>query len=426
MLAVLYIISGVFGKLTVNAGNPPEERITETTVGGDAETEPLAGEGGTEPAAGELPAEEGAAEELTEEDGAAEGSAAGEEKDKEMLDKEMPGKETSTGGEETEDPAEDAGEEDPAEAAEKEKPAESSDEEVPDGTPADGEGIGEEPDGTPADGEGSKEEQDGILADGEGGQSEKGQPELPDEPPMFSAKVEYSPQGWIVKGLFKDFALDTEIVQPMCSIDGETYHDCGQGWNLQWLGSEEEGVLEKLQGQRCLFGSEEPFRSYLAGELDRFYIKLRIVRQGGIAYESQAAVIGREEPQPVPAEFDVAAKFAPGMFVREGRPPNIQCYGRYQITVSEDAAAEEIAAFLPETLPVEIQLQEGSDYAGYIGNDIVECHVEWKPLDLPPLTAGESVTVPDAAEGMVIPAGTVLYTQTGIYQVEEPIGICRE
>ena len=246
------------------------------------------------------------------------------------------------------------------------------------------------------------------------------EPETFDETPMFEACLEYSPQGWFVKGVFRDFASDTCLVQPMYSLDGETYRDCGQEWDLRFLGSENEDELEKLQNQRCLYDSEDPLKSYLAKELNRFYIKLRIVREGGITCETQAAVIDRGELQPMPKEFSLAARFASGMSVREGRPPNIQYYGRYQITVNEDAAGEEISAFLPDTLPVEIQLQKGPDY---IGNDIVDCPVTWKPLHLTQLTAGESVTVLDAAEELEIPASTILNTQTGIYQLNEPMGI---
>lgn len=114
-----------------------------------------------------------------------------------------------------------------------------------------------------------------------------------DEVPMFEACLEYTPQGWIMKGIYKDFSLDTILVQPMCSTDGESYRECGQEWNSQWLGSENEAERKALQNQRCLYDSEEPLKSYLAKERNCFYIKLRIVREGGIIYETQAAIIER-------------------------------------------------------------------------------------------------------------------------------------
>ncbi len=240
-------------------------------------------------------------------------------------------------------------------------------------------------------------------------------PKILDEPQIFEAWLEYSPQGWMVKGSLKELASDTVLIQPMCATDGETFHDCGRELDLQLL-TLGDGRLE-LQNKRCLYDNEEPLKSYLAKKLNRFYIKLRVVRSCGIVYETQAAVIDRGEPQPLPEKLRVTARFADGMFVREGRPPNIRYYGRYQLTVSEDAGKEEIYALLPDTLPVEVHLLEELDD---IGNDTLECRVQWKPFDLPPLTAGESVTVTDAAESLVIPAGTVLHTQTGIYRMDEP------
>ncbi len=241
-----------------------------------------------------------------------------------------------------------------------------------------------------------------------------------DEAPMFGAYLEYSPQGWVLRGVWEDFPDDAIFVKPMCSVDGETYQECGQEWDLRWLGSEDEGELAMLCNQRCLFGSEEPLKSYLAKGLDRFSIKLRIVREGGIAYETQAAVIDRGKKQPVPKGVQAAAIFAPSVSVREGRPPKIQYYGRCQITISEDEGEEEVSAFLPDTLPVTIQLQKGLEY---LGDDTIDCPIKWKPLKLPKLTAGERVSVPDAAEEIVIPAGAILKTQTGIYQLDEAVGM---
>lgn len=100
--------------------------------------------------------------------------------------------------------------------------------------------------------------------------------------------------------------------------------------------------------------------------------------------------------------------------------PNLRWYGRYQITVSEDATEKEISTFLPDTLPVEVQLQKGADY---IGNDIIDCPVQWKPLRLSQLTANECITIQDAAEEIMVPAGIILKTQTGIYQTKESISL---
>ncbi len=253
------------------------------------------------------------------------------------------------------------------------------------------------------------------------GESSEAHPELSDETPMFEAHLEYTPQGWIVSGTFKDFADDTILVQPMCSTDGESYVECGLEWDLRWLNSEDENDLKSLQNQKCLFDKHEPLKSYLAKDLDHFTIKLRIVTEEGLTYETQEVVIQREGLQSVPDTYNIYANFGSKLLIREGRPPKFQYYGRYQITVSEEASSEEISALLPDTLPVEIQLFKG--LTDYVGEDIVDCPVQWKPLNLPKLTAGQCITISDAAEELVVPAGTLLTTQSGIYQLDHSISM---
>lgn len=244
-----------------------------------------------------------------------------------------------------------------------------------------------------------------------------------EEAPMFCANIEWSPQGYIVEGTFTEFPPDISRAETLYSLDGETYQTSGEEWNItEWSAGLwtdwNEDELEKFQNQVCLHSNSEPLKSYLAGELDRFYVKLFLTRENGMTYETQAAVIDRGSPRPVPEGMTLAANFAPSIRVRTYWP--FSCYGRYQITVSEDATPEEISAFLPDTLPIEVNLQNGLDH---VASGIVDCPVTWKPLSSLELTAGESVTLPDAAEEIVIPGGTMLSTPLGIFQLDESLGI---
>lgn len=247
--------------------------------------------------------------------------------------------------------------------------------------------------------------------------------DLPEEAPIFHANVEWSPQGYIVKGTFTEFPSDIYSAETLYSLDGETYLASGQEWNITkwsdgpWTDWDEEN-LEKFQNQTCLYSNEEPMKSYLAGELDRFYVKLRLTRENGISYDTQAAVIDRGQPMPVPEEISSVASFAPSICVRTYRP--FSYYGRYQITVKEDATPEEIAASLPKTLPIKVDLQKGIDH---VADGIIDCPVTWKPLADLTLTTGESVIIPDAAEEIVVPGGTMLNTPLGIFELSEPLGI---
>lgn len=236
--------------------------------------------------------------------------------------------------------------------------------------------------------------------------------------PAFHAKIEYSFQGYIVKGTFTEFTSDTSSIQPLYSLDGKNYQTCGENWDLHLLGSEEEDILAKLQNQTCLYSNQEPLKSYLAEELDCFYLKLRITRENGITCETQPSVIDRGGPQPIPEGMVPSAMFSPAMSVIERRP--FRYYGRYQLTINEHATAEEISAYLPDTLPVKVDLETKK---GHFTDGIVDCPVTWKSLSLPRLTAGESVTIEDAVEEIVVPEGTLVTTPTGIYQLEEPLAM---
>ena len=238
------------------------------------------------------------------------------------------------------------------------------------------------------------------------------------EAPRFSANIEYSFEGYVVKGSFTEFIPDINNIQPLYSLDGEIWQTCGVEWDLQRLGTEDSDELTKLQNQICLYDSFEPLKSYLAGELDCFYLKLRLTRENGITYETQAAIIDRGAPQAIPEEMSFSAAFDSSMSIFERNP--FCYYGRYQLTVNADATLEDIYALLPDTLPVEVQLQKGGDL---VAKGIVDCPVTWKSLLLPQLAAGECVTIPDAAEELVVPAGTLLSTPIGIFQLEEPLKI---
>lgn len=244
-----------------------------------------------------------------------------------------------------------------------------------------------------------------------------------EEAPEFRANIEWSPQGYIVKGTFTEFPPDISRAETLYSLDAETYQDSGEEWDItNWSCGPwtdwDEADLEKFHNQTCLHSNTEPLKSYLAGKLDRFYVKLRLTRENGIIYETRGTVIERRSTMPVPDEMTPYAVFAPSICVRTFRP--FSYYGRYQITVSEDAAPEEIAAFLPDTLPIRIGLQKGCTS---VADCIVDCPVAWKPLPDLSLTAGESVTIPDAAEEILVPGGTMLNTPLGAFQLKESLGI---
>lgn len=245
---------------------------------------------------------------------------------------------------------------------------------------------------------------------------------LPDEAPPFHARMEFR-MGYTVIGTFTDFTPDITRIQTLYSLDGENWQTCGADWNLFNLGSDNEYLLAGLQNQPCLLSGQEPLKSYIAGEIDRFYLKLRITKKNGLSYETQPDSVERGSLQPIPEGAERRACFSSAIAVQEyvpGSPYRYHKYGQYQITVSADTTAEDVSALLPDTLPVEIQLDHGADFMA-IG--VIDCPVTWKPLSLPSLSAGESITVLDAAEEIIVPKDTQVSTPIGVFLLDEPLSL---
>lgn len=241
---------------------------------------------------------------------------------------------------------------------------------------------------------------------------------IPDEPPAFDAHIEYSYGGYQVIGTFTDFTPDITRIETLYSLDGKNWQtNPSFDWNLY-------GQLEGLKNQPCLFATKEPLKSYLAGKADRIYVKLRITKKNGLSYETQCATIDRGGLQPIPEGTEYRASFSSDILASEsvpGKPPQYRRrYGKYQLTVFADTTAEELSALLPDTLPVQVELDRGADFMAI---SVVDCPVTWKPLSLPPLSPGESATISDAAEEIIVPEGTLLSTPIGTFRLDRPLSL---
>lgn len=235
--------------------------------------------------------------------------------------------------------------------------------------------------------------------------------EIPAEAPAFQAYIVYTSQGYRVEGTFTDFRSDMARIQIMYSLDGENWQACTENsdWDLPNLNTDREDHI-------CLVSNQEPLAGYVAEKFDCFYLKLHITLKDGRAYDSKTAFLERgllalPEDAQIYAQFPLAG--ASGS-VMVPRPKYASCH----LTVPADATAEEIAALLPETIPVEVQLFKGINiYA----KSVIDCPVSWKPLSLTVLSPGETITIADAAEEITVPAGTKVSTPLGIFQLEETL-----
>lgn len=231
----------------------------------------------------------------------------------------------------------------------------------------------------------------------------------------FHASVEYTSQGYLVRGTFTEFPPNIIQIQPLSSQNNKSYQECDVTWDLQMI--EAFQVAEKKQ-LICLHSNFEPLKSYLESSLDRFYLKLHLTDNNGILYETQTVLIDRGNPQSLPEEITASAIFASNVRARETKP--FRYYGRYQITVKETATPKEITSVLPDTLPVEVHFtKEDNAYA----TGLIDCPVIWKTLSPPSLIAGESVTIGDAAKEIIVPADTLVHTPVGIFRLTKPLNV---
>lgn len=245
--------------------------------------------------------------------------------------------------------------------------------------------------------------------------------QLPEQP-SFEVSVTLDPDGYKAWGTLGTIHPDTARIRPVYSLDGDVYQavseDTGMDWLLDGLDAADDETLTRLRTQPCLMGNDEPLKSYIAEELDRFFLRLEITLQNGVTYDSAPALVERETSQPPSDNIVIHPVFPRTMRVWD--PATSSAYGKYQITARETAEAGDIAALLPSTVPVELQLMdvEGS----IITTEIVRADVSWKELPKLTLAAGETFVVADAAEDIIIPAGTEIRTPVGSYILPENIG----
>ena len=230
---------------------------------------------------------------------------------------------------------------------------------------------------------------------------------LPEEPPAFTTVIKHrGGAGWVLMGRFEAFTPDIKDVTPCWSLDGVQFQR-SDDW--QWL-------LDKGAEQTCMAPSQEPFSSYLDGHIDLFYVKLHITTWSGQAYDTQVAVVSRNDPQPQP-EGTVVAVAYPVMTMAVFERDERKLCGRWQVTAREGTAWDTLAAWLPDTLPIELQLMQGGTAIDW---GSVRWGVTWEtPEAFTPDVGGSPYVIKDAAEPLDLAAGLEVPMYNGIYRLNE-------
>ena len=270
---------------------------------------------------------------------------------------------------------------------------------------------------------------------------------VPETPPSFSAELKWVESAYSVVGHFREFTPGIARMRCAYSWDGVTWQysnpDFPGHWDIESMG--DESARECLENQEVFLYYEEPLASFLAGVKDSFYLRLEITAEKGVEdgevryfdpYYSDSVLISRNpQPELLPDGLTPRAAFGFDLSVSEtvetdnggdGAEPVTYTRGQYRMTVCENAAAEEIIALLPDTVPVRVRFWDIRTKEKYAFGD-VSCPVTWKVEELKaklteaPLKAGEMLVLEDMAKPLAVPAGTCVETALGTYILREPL-----
>ncbi len=213
--------------------------------------------------------------------------------------------------------------------------------------------------------------------------------------PGFSAEMVYSYEGWSIYGTLGAITADMAQIIPCYSFDGENYVAEGDNcWNI---------VQDELR-QKAFFPNEKPISEFLAERTDFFSVRLEITYTDGGTAVTQAVEFKRSAPRLLPDEYNVDAWYEGSVRIN-GSPFS----GRYHFTVSPTATADELAALLPKTVPVELQLGRTDDRTRHTA--VVYYTVTW-PAELPTGDGGDIQIWADKVEppkSCTVNLGTEVY-----------------
>lgn len=233
-----------------------------------------------------------------------------------------------------------------------------------------------------------------------------GLPSTPAAPPAFTAELVFNFMGWALFGQLSEMTEEMTAIVPCYSLDGVEYSP--EEYNAWQLDAEDPDLLR----QQCYWPIDTPLAEYQAGEIDRFFVKLEITYADGSVVSTEAVRFEREGPAPLPAEYQVQAWYAAPIREVSNRTPSI--WGQYHFTVPDTATPEALAALLPETVPVELQLYREGDPTRH--EVVVDYTVRW-----PELTGSGGGTDWDVlALGVTPPEECTVTIGSSVYRLAPP------
>ncbi|MEG2173940.1 MAG: hypothetical protein RR135_00455 [Oscillospiraceae bacterium] len=180
------------------------------------------------------------------------------------------------------------------------------------------------------------------------------QPEI-DDPLPFTAELRKSAIEYGVYGRLSETSDDIAEIVPCYSLDGNSYME--EKYN-KWIVDASDPDLNQ---QQCFWQTDIPLKKFLAKEIDKFYIKMKISYHNGQVRWTEPGCISRSlEIQPVPDDFLIEAWYDTPIRMIQFKP--LKIWGAYHFTVSDTSTTKELAALLPQQIPVELQFTQNGQH----------------------------------------------------------------
>lgn len=241
--------------------------------------------------------------------------------------------------------------------------------------------------------------------------------ELPDaEISEITVKTELSQTGWrLTITCPYSVRVGTAAIYPEYSIDGYLFSPAVDALGEQVVWNDIPQYTGSGGDKQYLVGTAEPMKSFLDRTYDTFYFRMKIEGDNYNGY-SEVYFIERDMiPQPIPDKSEVLAVLPPSSNVKGAwfQSPRGLCH----VTVREGAGSETLLSYLPDELPVRINLKITDADANLIaiGMEAVRYQVNWK---LPQGELREGI-LKESAE-LIPPAGEhVFYGELSTYYIPQ-------
>ena len=203
-------------------------------------------------------------------------------------------------------------------------------------------------------------------------------------------------------------AMDRMLVY--YSLDGDNYAPVihprmEDPWDLCRYGSAE--FDQNVYVNECMNPATTPFKQFLAGEIDSFWVKIHLIADTYDCCTKSAKLERSRDVIPLPEDCTVEASY-PRSITEAYRDENgqVQMYAAQSVEIPQGKTREQILEVLPESYDMEVIIIQ--DSYNLLGELPVSYQINWNIPDHPEtLTTGQYII--DAGNEVIPPAGSQIF-----------------